>query len=62
MSNKDQRTGRSSKNPYRVTVRGEVPADLPQRISALHAMAILHRSKKGAKADGEPNDPPPEKP
>ncbi len=28
---------------YRVTVRNGVPSDLANRISALHAFAIIHR-------------------
>ena len=32
-----------SKSGYRVTVRGALPADLTQRISALHALAIRNR-------------------
>ena len=35
-----QRPGGSTKR-YRVTTRGPVPGDLPQRVAALHSKAIL---------------------
>ena len=51
MEGKDLKTdaGKLGKRLYQVRIRGEVPADLQQRVSALHAMSILkgregHRS------------------
>lgn len=43
MVRKRQRNGKIARKPYKVGVRGEIPADLHQRISELHALAISHR-------------------
>ena len=37
---------RERKNGYRITVRGSLPGDITQRISALHAAAILKGYEK----------------
>jgi hypothetical protein len=37
------------KRTYRITVRGSIPDDLVDRISALHAMAYLQSKKNKAK-------------
>ena len=34
-----------NRKKYRVTVRNRVPPDLANRISALHAFAIIHRHR-----------------
>ena len=34
-----------NRKKYRVTVRNGVPPDLANRISALHAFAIIHRQR-----------------
>ena len=47
-----------SKSGYRVTVRGALPADLTQRISALHARAILERLSRTSVALTEILDSP----
>ena len=39
---------------YRIHVRGEIPKDLGQRISALHALAIIQR--RGAASDAARQD------
>ena len=43
MVRKRQRARKIARKPYKVGVRGEIPADLHQRISELHALAISHR-------------------
>ena len=43
---------RKQNHPYKIQVRGPLPADLKERISALHALAILKRLEKAAKDGG----------
>ena len=42
------------KREYKIVVRGNIPHDLKQRVSALHAMAILQsRLHDGTKEDNK---------
>ena len=41
----DGHTKNKERRSCRISVRGGMPPDLPQRISALHAMAIAHRAE-----------------
>jgi hypothetical protein len=54
MKDREKLGGRQSNaqpgREYRVAVKGELPADLVKRVSAMHAKAILaHRLKLGTK-------------
>ena len=42
MDRREPKTEKSQNNSYKVSVRGEIPADLVNRISALHAQCVLH--------------------
>ena len=46
---------RKQNHPYKIQVRGPLPADLTQRISALHTLAILKRVEKAAADDDLPS-------
>ncbi len=41
MEKNQHKPRKDTKSSYRVEIRGEIPADLKQRISALHALCIL---------------------
>ncbi len=58
MTRRKQRNGESTRCAYQVEVRGEIPSDLRQRISELHALAILHRAIQGDAAQGREGHPP----
>ncbi len=51
-SSKKRLTQKRNKSGYQVTVRGTLPADLVERVSALHAAAILRKLEK-ASSSGE---------
>jgi len=58
MTRRKQRNGERARCAYQVEVRGELPSDLRQRISELHALAILHRAIQGDAAQGREGHPP----
>ncbi len=41
MEKNQHKPRKDTKSSYRVEIRGEIPADLKERISALHALCIL---------------------
>ena len=41
MEKNQHKPRKDTKSSYRVEIRGEIPEDLKQRISALHALCIL---------------------
>ena len=42
---------RRSEKEYRITVRGDIPPDLVDRVSQLHADAILQAQARAARQD-----------
>ena len=56
MTPRKRRSAERTRCAYQVEVRGEIPSDLRQRISELHALAIRHRAIQGdaAQAEGHP--------
>ena len=46
-------SGKLTKGGYQVQVRGEIPADLHERVSALHAHCILKGLEKGPVAENQ---------
>ena len=54
MTRRKQRNGESTRCAYQVEVRGEIPGDLKQRISALHALCIF-KGREG-QPPGESDD------
>lgn len=40
---------------YRISVRGEIPADLGERISAMHARAIIGQVETKTPSGGQPD-------
>ena len=56
MTRRKQKNGERTRSVYRVEIRGDIPSDLRQRISALHALCIL-KSREG-QPPGETQDVP----